>query len=209
MKRFGCQTTLNIARVRDHFALALRRSSGNLHFVHLAPWVVRPRCFVDKVFARRVFVGKPRRTCVLVADASRARLYLRNDSASKIKLVEEFEHPESRAKVIDLMADKPGRTSASGPQSHARSSQEYRTDPKQVEAQKFARELSRRLSALFVAHVFEDVVVAAPPKFLGLLRSALGTHHDHVSTCVVAWHEKDYTAVTDINELSTRLSLTE
>lgn len=154
-------------------------------------------------------MSKLRRTCILVADASRARLYMRNDGSTKLQLAVEFDHPQSRAKGMNLMADKPGRTMSSGSYATVGSSMEYRTAPKQVEAEKFARGLSRRLAAMFDAHEFEDVVIAAPPKFLGLLRSALGTHHDHVSNTVVAWHEKDYTSVTNLNDLSKRLSALE
>ena len=150
-------------------------------------------------------MSKLRRTCILVADASRARLYLRNDGSTKLQLSQEFEHPASRAKGMNLMTDKPGRSYDSGLQTDARSSKEYRSAPKQVEAEKFARGLGRRLAAMFDAHEFDEVVIAAPPKFLGLLRSALGTHHDHVSNTVVAWHEKDYTSLTSAKELSERL----
>jgi protein required for attachment to host cells len=152
---------------------------------------------------------KPRRTFVLVADASRARLYLQTQGSAQISLLEEFAHPESRAKAKDLMADKPGRSFSSGGMTEARSAKEYRTDPKEVEFEKFARELGHRLASHWDAHAFEDLVIAAPPKFLGLLRAALATHHDGVSNRVVAWHEKDFTAVTDVRELSERLSLGE
>lgn len=153
-------------------------------------------------------MDKPRRTFVVVADASRAKLYQKPDNQSKLMLLEEFDHPEGRAKAMDLMADKPGRTFASGPTTKGRSAKEYRTDPKQVEAEKFARALGRRLAELFDAHAFDDLVIAAPPKFMGLLRAALETHHDHVSNHVVAWHEKDYTTLTDVRELSERLDQT-
>lgn len=145
----------------------------------------------------------------MVADASRARLYLENDGATKLSLVEEFEHPESRAKNMDLTSDKPGRAFASGPTTAARSSMEPRTVPKEVEAEKFARELGHRIATLFDAHAFDDLVIAAPAKFMGLLRSALATHHDGVSKRVVAWHDKNYTSLSDVRELSERLSLGE
>jgi protein required for attachment to host cells len=157
-------------------------------------------------------VDKSRRMFVLVADASRARLYsylsYSNHARSKFVLLEEFEHPEGRAKTSDIMADKPGRTFSSGPMSAARSAKEYRTDPKRVEAEKFARELSRHLASLFDAHAFDALIVAAPPKFLGLLRSALAIPRDHVFARVVAWHEKDYTRITSVAELSERLAPT-
>jgi protein required for attachment to host cells len=167
---------------------------------------------MEQVPRQEVLVNKSRRTFVLIADASRARLYshhARRANAHKFVLLEAFEHPEGRAKCRDLMADKPGRTFSSGPMTAARSAKEYRTNPKQVEAEKFARELSRRLASLFDAHSFDALVVAAPPKFLGLLRSALALHRDHVFAHVIAWHEKDYTSITNTAELCERLVITD
>lgn len=148
----------------------------------------------------------PRKTFVLVADASRARLFLMAETTRKLALVEEFDHPKGRAKTQDLMADKPGRTFESSPTSAARSSKEYRTDPKRVEAEKFARELGHRLVALYETQAFEDLVIAAPAKFLGLLRNHLAPH---VFDSVIAWHEKDYTTMTDISELSALVAIAE
>ena len=152
-------------------------------------------------------MDKPRRTFVLVADASRARLYLGTEETPKLSVIEEFDHPESRAKNMDLASDRPGRTLASGAMKSARSATDPRTEPKEVEAEKFARELGHRLASHCDAHAFDDLVIAAPPRFLGLLRGALATHHDGVSKRVVAWHEKNYTALTDVIEISKRLSL--
>jgi protein required for attachment to host cells len=162
-----------------------------------------------QMFKLGVLMNKSQRTFVLVADASRARLFAHEpheNTPGKFVLLEEFDHPASRAKVADIMADKPGRTFSSGPMTAARSAKEYRTDPKQVEAEKFVRELSRHLVSSFDAHAFDALVVAAPPKFLGLLRAALAQQHDHVSERVIAWHEKDYTSITDLAELAERLA---
>jgi protein required for attachment to host cells len=143
-------------------------------------------------------------TFVLVADASRARLFRRDVGTGRLDLVEELEHPLSRARNRDLMADKPGRAFTSGGMSSARSGIEYRTDPQQVEAEKFARELGDKLAASFDAHAFDALVIAAPPKFLGLLRHALATHTDHVGRAVTDWVEKDYTNL-DERELGERM----
>lgn len=147
-----------------------------------------------------------RKTFVLVADGSRARLFAKTDDTSKFALIEAFDHPESRLKNSELMADKPGRTFASGPTNHARSAKEYRTNPKRVEAEKFAREIRHRLATHLDGHAFDDLVIAAPPKFLGLLRSTLSTD-DNMLGRVIAWHEKDYTQLTDLSDLAERLSL--
>jgi protein required for attachment to host cells len=152
-----------------------------------------------------VFVNQPRKTFVLVADGSRARLFSQTEGASKFVIVDVFEHPESRAKNLDLMSDKPGRTFASSPTNYGRSAKEPRTNPKRVEAEKFAREIGHRLATHLDAHAFDDLVIAAPPKFLGLLRRTFSTH-DHLLNRVIAWHEKDFTMITNLSELAERLT---
>lgn len=147
-----------------------------------------------------------RTTFVLIADASRARLFRRgSEETAALELVEAFEHPESRAMARDLMADKPGRAFTGGGQVGGRSAKEYATDPKEVEAQKFARSLADRLASLYDAHAFHELVLAAPPKFLGLLRATLAAHTNHVADTVVASHEKDYTQL-DVRTLAERIA---
>ncbi|MDC0741133.1 host attachment protein [Polyangium mundeleinium] len=141
-------------------------------------------------------------TFVLVADASRARLFRQGlEENAPLELVEEFEHPESRAMARDLMADKPGRTFWK----RGQSAPDYRTDPKDVEAEKFARSLADRLAALYDTQAFHKLVLAAPPKFLGLLRSMLAAHTNHVAEAVVASHEKDYTQL-DVRTIAERIA---
>ena len=51
---------------------------------------------------------------------------------------------------------------------------EPRTDPARVEAEALARRLAERLDTARTRHGVERFVVVAPPRFLGMLRSALG-----------------------------------
>lgn len=146
---------------------------------------------------------KSENTFVLVADASRARLFRREESGA-LALLEEAEHPESRAHNRDLGADKPGRAFTGVGVSKGRSALEPRTEPQEVEAEKFARELGDRLAQAFDAHAFDELIVAAPPKFLGLLRETLATHKDHVDRRVKMWVEKDYTEL-DARDVAERL----
>jgi len=143
-------------------------------------------------------------TFVLVADASRARLFRREEETAKLVLVEEWEHPSSRARNRDLMADRPGRTSSGGPVSKGRAAFAYGTDPQEVEAEKFARELGDKLAQAFDTHSFDALVITAPPKFLGLLRQTLDTHTDHVARRVIGFFDKDYTEL-DPKQLAERL----
>ena len=132
------------------------------------------------------------RTFVLVANASRARLFQREEGTGVLTLIEEREHPESRAKNIDLVTDKPGRSFPSDPHTfHA--GMEEPTIPKRHEAEVFARELADDLSRRHNEHTFDELVITAPPGFLGMLRGALATHHNHVSDRVFLWVDKDYT----------------
>lgn len=199
-----------MARAHGHKHEARRVSS--LFFSHDPAQFSRRVRIADPVAVRDVSradrmgvrVNQPRKTFALVADGSRARLFSQMEGAPNFVLLEAFEHPETRAKVHDLMADKPGRTFASGPTNHGRSAKEPRTNPKRVEAEKFAREIGRRLATHLDAHAFDDLIVAAPPKFLGLLRHTFSTH-DHLLERVIAWHEKDFTMITNLSELAERL----
>jgi protein required for attachment to host cells len=100
-----------------------------------------------------------KRTWILVCDAGRARLFEEASPARHYKTVAVFTHPESRAHVADLTTDAPGWKPT--------------TDLKQIEAQKFARQLAAVLEKGLDDHAYEALFLVAPGKFLGLLRAAL------------------------------------
>ena len=142
-------------------------------------------------------------TWVLACDASRARLYREENSGKAYSLIESFEHPESRKRVVDLVAGEQGRkpvgvSMGEGgvrvPQGggHGRPGAAPETDPKEVEAQKFARELATALEQHLFAHAFDALVLAAPPHFLGLVKATLS---DQVAKRVRATVCKDLAQV--------------
>lgn len=119
---------------------------------------------------------------VLVADASRARLF--HGTGDELVLESTLDHPGSRARVRDLMADANGRKPAGptrGPayggnsisEGVGRTGAAPTTDPKEVEAQKFAHELCDLLAERTRDEANASVVLVAPPQFLGLLRQTL------------------------------------
>lgn len=139
-------------------------------------------------------------TWILVADASRARLFATAGKAQPWSLLREFAHPESAAKVSEIMADKAGRVQqrvASG----NRSGMEAPTSPKETEAKRFAHELAAELARSHGRNAYTRLVLVAPPQFLGLLRAQLGAP---VAKCVVSSVDKDLTQVND-RELPDRL----
>jgi protein required for attachment to host cells len=136
-----------------------------------------------------------------VCNASRARLLRAPANGKRFTQIETFNHSESRAHVHDLVADAQGRkpvgpVPASMAQgqggAHGRPGVESVTDPKEVEGQKFARELADVLERGLQEHTYERLIIAATPHFLGLLRSAVSVQVEkHIETTI----DKDLTGL--------------
>ena len=121
------------------------------------------------------------KTYVLIADASRARLF--QQAAQHYALLESFDHQASRARSRDLVADANGRK-ASGPSvgnsygarsvSHGvgRPGVAPDSEAKEVEAETFAHELATALEVK-LRDQEDRLVLAAPPHVLGLLKKTL------------------------------------
>jgi protein required for attachment to host cells len=149
-------------------------------------------------------------TWILVCDASRARLFREKPQGKGLEQVTELEHGESRLHVRDLMSDANGRKpvgpvparSATGQGgAYGRPGAAPDTDPKEVEAQKFARELADMLEKGLNDHAYEHLVVVAPPHFLGTIRGTVSAQvKKHLETTI----DKDLTNL-DLPELTRRL----
>ena len=141
---------------------------------------------------------------VLVADASRARIFEVKIGSQVFELVSEFPHPASRAKDHDVGSDRPGRVSQSHAGPHpgkgSRSGTEEHSH-KETEHDHFARELVTELTRGLNEHRCGRIVVDANPEFLGHLREVAGSNlAKHISESVA----KDYTGL-DARELAERL----
>ena len=123
---------------------------------------------------------RPKERWIVVCDASRARVFKEHDQTRRYELVQEVEHPESRAHVRELVSDATGRKPVGVPlggsyggrsvsRGHGRIGAAPSSNPKEVEATKFARELGRLLEHGFYEHAYEVLVLVAPPPFLALL----------------------------------------
>lgn len=128
-------------------------------------------------------------TWILISDASRARLFA-VDGHGPWTLIDTILHPASQLKGVDLVADRPGRSQQRTTQ--GRSAMEPHTDPREVEAEHFAGELAARLRKGHGENAYRDVVLVAPPRFLGLLRGALD---EQVAKHVRGSVDKDLTKV--------------
>jgi protein required for attachment to host cells len=140
---------------------------------------------------------------ILVADASRATLFREPEHAKHYALIGTYDHEASRAHVRDLVSDafgrKPGGMSAAVHVGsitnavHGRPGAAPTTDAKQVESDKFARELCDVLSQGLDQHAYDGLVLVAPPRFLGQLRSTMS--HE-VAKHVEASIDKDLSKLT-------------
>jgi protein required for attachment to host cells len=138
-------------------------------------------------------------TLVLVSDACRARLFLDRGPRNNLEELQSFACPGGREHVRDRVSDRSGLKPAGGQGVRAGASQEV--DPKEAEARAFARFLADTLKKKHNEQAFKELVLAAPPHFLGLLRSALD---ETLSKCVSTSFDKDYTTL-DAQELSKRI----
>ena len=139
-------------------------------------------------------------TWILVANASRARIFASAKRGEPWQAIAEFEHPESRMKNREINMKEQGRTKQSFGAGH-RPMMEPVTEPKEVEAEHFAHQLADKLTEAEERQAFEGLVLVAPPHFLGLLRKTLP---EKTQKFVAVTVDKDYTA-SDVRELMGRL----
>lgn len=113
-------------------------------------------------------------TWILVADRARARLFSLDERASQLKEIEDF---------VNAAARTPGheRGHAPPPRVHDRLGEgrhaiEAHTSPREKSAQQFAAMLASVLEHAHAERRCRDLVLIAPPGFLGMLNAALGAH---------------------------------
>lgn len=110
-------------------------------------------------------------TCVLVADASRARFFSAASSKDKLVEIEGLVHPESKLHPSELATDGPGVTyDRNGQGVHSMGQQ---VDIKKQEAIRFAKEVNEKLATVLQQNRFHKLYIVAAPAFLGLLRHAI------------------------------------
>ncbi|MGQ0506960.1 MAG: host attachment protein [Myxococcaceae bacterium] len=128
---------------------------------------------------------KQQRTWIVVADASRGRIFLRGNEGEPWSLIQEHANPEARSRSRDEQADN-GRFQQSEGAVEANGMEPLTV--KDVESRRFAEQLIDMLSKS--VNLFEDVGLVAPPKFLGLLRQQLSPS---VKRKVLGTFAKDFT----------------
>lgn len=128
---------------------------------------------------------------IIVANSSNAYLYSMSIKNEKFQcdFIEEFTHPQSRKKDIDLTSDRAGRYYTKG-STTSRSAYSPPTEPKEHEAEIFAKQLASVLESARLANLYENLIVVAPPHFHGLLNKNC---NKNVFSLISKHIEKDYT----------------
>jgi len=109
-------------------------------------------------------------TWILVADGSRARLFVRAPDGGLSPALDQ-ELIGTNLPSREIASDRPGRTFDSGGQ--GRHAKEPPTDPTRHAQASFAREIVQLLDDKRKAHGFDRMVAIAPPRFLGELRAVM------------------------------------
>ncbi len=125
---------------------------------------------------------------VMIANAAAARVfdYQVNEAFT---LVKEFDHPESRQKGSDLVSDRPGHNEGKG---GGQGAFVPANNPKQVEAERFARELAEWLDSERKQNSYTQLMLVADPRFLGLLNKSL---NNQTAQLIFDTLDKDYSQI--------------
>lgn len=127
-------------------------------------------------------------TWILVADSARARLFSLNADGDDPDEIEAFANAEGRMPGRELERDRPPRThDRFGAGRHAI---EPHTSPQDKSTTRFAQLLQSVLERGRVEHSYDNLVLIAPPRFLGALNTALDRQ---VRACVSLEIHKDLT----------------
>lgn len=109
---------------------------------------------------------------LIVADQANARVFSVGKPRSRLKELAQIEHPAGRLRNQRFDADRPGRAfQTTGNKRHAL---QRKVDPRTQQAMVFARTVADQIERARLSGELERLVLVAPPKFLGMLRGALG-----------------------------------
>jgi protein required for attachment to host cells len=129
---------------------------------------------------------KPTTTWIVIADGAHARLFANRGPGKGIEAIENGVINGDHRPDHELVRDAAGRTFESvGDTRHAITP---RTDPHRELKREFAKELVSLLDQRLSEHAFDRLILVAPPKALGDLRSALS---DGLKPRVYAELDKD------------------
>lgn len=110
---------------------------------------------------------------VIVADNTRARVFHSSSSQDPLKEKTVLVHPENRLHKKNLTSDRQGYSFSS--HGHGRKVLSNHVDPKEYEIKQFAREINEYLINSEANNDFDQLIIIAAPKLLGVLKKQLNS----------------------------------
>lgn len=127
---------------------------------------------------------------LVTANTNTCRFYHFERKGFVLTLLKEFEHPEIKLKKSEhLTTDKPGSYQANGSK---HGSYEAKTDPKDVEIDRFTKEIADELNRARNANAYDGLILVAAPAMMGRLNKHLDKH---VESMIVKEIQKDIVAL--------------
>ena len=114
---------------------------------------------------------KQQTTWIVIADGSRARIFSHRGGEPGLAAVRELDDPQARQPARNLVSSGPGRSQESANAAHH--SIEPKHDPHQEAEYAFLRRLAGSIAADAAGTSFNRLVIAAPPRAMGVLRREL------------------------------------
>ncbi len=125
-------------------------------------------------------------TRIVVAHDAGARVFEHRGPRQDLIALEQIEFESGRRQDREIASDRPGRSHGGmGKGGHAYQSNH---GPKDHATDGFAKQLATSLQHALHEHAYQELVLIAPPRFLGKLRDSLSAG---VAGCVVASIDKD------------------
>ena len=122
----------------------------------------------------------------VLANASVAQI-VENEEAGSYKVIEILEHPNSKKKRGELLTDRAGRYQGTA---YPETAFPAHSDPKQIEAEKFAIELIHLLKKSLDEDSFDELIFVAPGHFQHLIKQHA---HQSLLNKINQFIDKDYT----------------
>lgn len=111
-------------------------------------------------------------TWLVVADSSKARIFLTDSRTGPIKEIESIVHTEARLHEQDMTSDLSGRSKGSGDGGNV---YQHKIGPKDQENINFAKSIANALDDARKKEKFKQIILVSPPDFLGNLRNNLNS----------------------------------
>jgi protein required for attachment to host cells len=113
------------------------------------------------------------KTWILVAHEAGARVFENQGPGKGLDLIEQIDHAEGRERDSELASDRPGRSFRKNSGDPRRAAIPPSEGPRDRAVANFARDMAHKLRQGRVRNQYQRLVLVAPPRFLGLLRSSL------------------------------------